>query len=67
MSKRNYVAPDYVVAIEALLEENERLREDQRRLKWLVGRTYGVDYLQGVYKTESWRDAIDLAMREGGD
>jgi hypothetical protein len=65
----------------AVLEaENQRLREDQQRLEWLVQQEASVCHVFGMwdvwYDEESrasehgfgcWREAIDVAMEDSND
>jgi uncharacterized protein YggL (DUF469 family) len=63
-----------------LTAENQRLREDQRRLEWLVQQKASVCHVFGMwdvwYDEESrasehgfgdWREAIDVAMEDSND
>ena len=66
---------DLETQLAAKTQECERLREDQKRLEWLVEKESFVehdDYGFSVYEDcmgpyhDNWRDAIDEAMHNSG-
>jgi hypothetical protein len=69
-----------IKVIHDLQAENQRLREDQQRLEWLVQQEASVCHVFGMwdvwYSEESrasehgfgcWREAIDAAMEDSND